>query len=533
MIKRILIFVIILSLAAFISSCREKDKTIGEKPVIGELEYVEMIDSLDIHIVSGRIIEEEYLAKAAEEFKKLFGVDIKIDLDLAIDISGVKTSRQLSVTGASGLYLFPYVNAERIHELSQLGEILAFDELLEDNEVWNTLPEGMKNLYVSDDGKVWAIPRSYNKIVESRIFRADYLKELEMEMPDNLDSLYEVSLALAGHVRAGSASTDTIGMMYVNAYSLRDIFYANGVPVNKSNDSINNTSISYNPEYGSFEDSMLMKDMEVTLDYILKLRNDGITRQMRGSSYRSGFGSTLLENDRIANVYQQVPDEVFTDDRFSVSPGINGLKTSMLIPLTCGVTDGFYVLGSNTENAKAVANYFVSRFYGDLETYLFASRGIPGELYEYSSETGEVRVLNYAFFTPGAASMIGDNPVFQYEDIDITFDYTLAGGAAALSQLKQRSLALNEYISEGLSKGLIYELPVVKAYPEVFKAGENEIINSAAGTIFDNQFNRLMSGRVAASEAIATYKKDMKITGMQDIINELNRRIGAKTMFSY
>lgn len=533
MAKRIMVFILVLALAAMLPSCRREGETIGEKPRIGELEAVEEPDHLTIHVISGRVIEEEYIKRAADEFKRLFGMDLRIDLDLAIDINGVKTAGKLNSTGADGLYLFSLANVERVNELAELGTILPFDELLKDNPVWNTMPENIKSMYRFDDGKVWAIPRSFTQVPYGRIFRTDYLESLDMGIPEDLDSLYEVSLALSQYVSEDGKVSGLIGMTYSDATSFRDIFYANGVPVNKSNDGINNTSISFNPEYGSFEDSMLIKDMEVTLEYILKMRNDGILRQMRGRSYRRDVSVDILENEKIANVYQAIPEEVFTDERFVTSPGITGLRTSSLNPVTNSLTDGFYVLGANTERASATANYFLSRFYGDLETYLFASRGIPGELYEINGGTKGIEVLDFDFFTFGPASLIGENPICGYDDMDISFDRMMTAGEEFLEGLKKAVAAKEEYVRSGLASGIMYELPVTKAYPEVFKADERELISSSAGTLFDNQFNRILSGRVSVADAVETYKRDMKTTGMQDIINELNRRIGVKTMFSY
>lgn len=366
-----------------------------------------------------------------------------------------------------------------------------------------------------------------------RIFRADYLEGLDMGMPDDLDSLYEVSLALSKYASEDGSVSGLVGMTYSDATSFRDIFYANGVPVNKSNDGINNTSISFNPEYGSFEDSMLIKDMEVTLEYILKLRNDGILRQMRGRSYRRDVSVDFLNNEKIANVCQVIPEEVFTDERFVISPGVTGLRTSFLNPVTNSLTDGFYVLGANTEKASATANYFMSQFYGDLETYLFASRGIPGELYEINSGTKGVKVLDFDFFTLGPASLIGENPIYGYGDMDISFDRMMTAGEEFLDGLKKAEAAREQYIRSGIASGIMYELPVTRAYPEVFKADERELINSSAGTMFDNQFNRILSGRVSVADAVESYKRDMKTTGMQDIINGLNTRLGVKTLFSY
>ncbi|MFO7612199.1 MAG: hypothetical protein R6W99_06935 [Clostridia bacterium] len=530
MLRKVALFILILAIALYFSACGNGNETVSVRPMLSGLEFVESIEKIDIHMVTRQVIEEEYLEKARAEFKRLFDIDINLVNQLAIDIAGMKTAQTLKESGSSGMYLFSYTSIERISELQQSSNILSLDEYLSENATWNALPEGMRKMYEFSDGKTWAIPRGYTPVVNGRIFRKDYLDTLGLEVPVDLDSLYEVSLKIAASDPDGNGKNDTYGFVYTDAFGFRDIFYANGVPLNRSNDGYHFTSIAYNPIYGSFEDSMLMGEMEPTLEYIDRIRKEGIANQLGGRTSTSSGNLSILTNDRIANIYTRVTDEMFTDERFAINDGIIGMQSEFLNPLTYDFTDGFYVMGTSTQDPNQTINYFVSLLFGDLQGYLLASRGLPGDLYEI--RPGEVTVLDYGFFGRNQTALIGSNPLFSYETMDITFNTELAG-TGILGTIVEAAGRREAFIQKATEAGVMYELSVMKAYPEVFKVSGGEIINSAAGAVFDNQLNRILSGRVSIKDSIDTYIRDMKMLGMQDILNELNNRIGEKTKFKY
>ncbi|MBN2557827.1 MAG: hypothetical protein JXB33_03620 [Clostridia bacterium] len=528
MLRKVALFILIFAIALYFSACGNGNEAISTRPVLSGLEFVKSIEKIDIHMVTRQVIEDEYLEKARAEFKRLFDMDINLVNQLAIDIAGLKTAQTIRESGSSGMYLFSYASIERISELSENSEILPLDEYLLENDTWNALPEGMRKMYEFSDGKTWAIPRGYTPVVNGRVFRKDYLDTLGLEVPVDLDSLYEVSLKIAASDPDGNGKNDTYGLAYADAFGFQDIFYANGVPVNRSNDGYHFTSIAYNPLYGSFEDSMLMGEMEPTLEYIDRLRKEGIASQLGGRS--SSGNLSILYNDRIANIYTRVTDEIFADERFAINDGIAGMQSEFLNPLTYDFSDGFYVMGASTRDPAQTINYFVSLFFGDLQGYLLASRGLPGDLYEIGS--GDVMVLDYDFFGRNQTALIGSNPLFSYETMDIAFNAELAG-TGVLETIIEADGKREAFVQKAREAGVMYELSVMKAYPEVFKVSGGEIINSAAGTVFDNQLNRILSGRVSIKDSIETYIRDMKTLGMQDILNDLNNRIGEKTKFKY
>ncbi len=528
MIKRTLLIILILIIFINISSCGKKVEQIGERPVLFNIETEEKAEKFDIYLVARSEISSALIDKTSVEFKKLFDIDLSITPDYGIDSSGMKSMQQVKSTGADGLYLFPYASITRISDLAGTGDILPLDEFLQDNPIWNALPPAMRKMYEFGDGHIWAIPRGFTPVLMGRVFRDDYLKELGLSMPNDLDSLYEVSNKLAQSDPDGNNLMDTYGMAYSNALSFRDIFYANGVPINISNDGYQLTSIAYNPIYGTFEDSMLMQDMKPTLEYIVGLEKAGILRKL-SSRYSSRAGD-FLGNASLANSYVRVPGYALTDERFSVAAGIRGSETNNLNPLTYDFNDGFYLLGANTENPSKTINSFVSLMYGELEGYLFASKGIQGETYTVKS--GTVEVLDKAFFSNNRDGLLINNPLFSYEVMDIVLNIELASGDIVADFINLTS-ARDLYVEKAREEEIIYDITMDMAYPEVFITKPGEILNSAAGTMLSTLFSQVLSGRASIDDVINRYKANMKRLGMQDIINELNREIDADTMFHY
>lgn len=528
MLKRIILVLVIVGIILSVSSCGDRDVEIMEKPILEGLEFQDSAEVLDVHVVFFENPEEGYLESIAAEFKKLSNIELNISTHITLDLSGVKTVQQMKSTGSSGLYLFSYSNFERITELRESNEILSVEKYLENNFTWNSLPYSMRNMFLLEDGKIWAIPRGFTPVVTGRIFRQDYLTTLELEVPNDLNSLYEVSKKLAESDPDNNGVNDTYGMIYSNASNLKDIFYANGVSVNTSNDTYHQTTISYSIKHGSFEDSMLFDGMEDTLNYIYKMRKEGILKRVGG---RRDSGSVYIEeNDKIANVYTRIPMGVYNDDRFTIVSGILGSEAAFLNPLTYDIRDGFYVLGANTENPEKMVNTFVSMLFGDLETYLLLSHGVSGETYEV--ENGGVTILDYSFFERNFSSLAGKNPLYEYENMKLNLDKKLTANIFIEEFLDSVSMQ-DQYIRTALDSNMMFELLAVKAFPEVFKSEQGMIFNSTTATIFDNRFERILTGRVSVKDSIEGYISDMKKLGMQEIIDNLNKDIGEKTKFRY
>ncbi|HRX42222.1 MAG TPA: hypothetical protein P5315_05560 [Clostridia bacterium] len=527
MLKKMIPMALAVILTLSIAGCGDKNPDISEKPILEGIEFAGEAKEFDIHIVYFRSINMDYINDSVGKFNEIFDKELTITPHQVIDISGNKIVDLLNTTGAEGFYQFPLSNIERLIELRDSNSILAIDELLEGNQLWNEIPSALRNIFRLDDGHVWALPRSFEPVVYGRMIRADYLESLGLDVPMDLDSLYEVSAAFAKGDPDGNGITDTIGMSYYNAMNFRDIFSACGAPISIGSDGFQRTSIVYNTDFASYEDSMLLEEMEDALGYLVRLRQDGILRK---EGWRFNSGGSMAGNPSTANLYDVVSYQSFDDSRIKVLNGIIGSRTVNLTPLSYDFSAGMYVIGANTPNASATLQTFVNLFLGDLEGFLFASRGAPGTLYELSGNN--VIVNDYRFFSGRSDAILMNSPFFSYETMNLIDNTELADGTIVgrlLESIKSRT----EYISESKQLGYMYDLSMDLAYPEMFRVREGELLNSSSAALFDTYFNRILSGSVSIKDGISAYIRGMKQTGMQEILDELNNRIGKKTNNSY
>lgn len=526
MLKRLILYIFVITMVIGITGCKKDSNELG-KPILQGIEFAGEAKAFDIHIVYFRSINTEFVNKSVDGFNEKFQKDITVIPHQVIDLSGNKIIELLNTTGADGFYQFPLSNTERLVELRDSNQILAIDQLLDGNKLWNEMPSSLRNIFRLDDGHVWAIPRSFEPVVYGRMIRKDYLTALGFDEPNDLDSLYEVSLALSQGDPDGNNINDTNGMTYFNALNFADIFSASGAPISVGSDGFQRTSIVYNPYYNSFEDSMLTEEMIEALSYLVRMRQEGILRK---EGWRFNFTNDVDGNPSTANVYGVVTNQVFADKRVTVLPGITGIRTENLTPLSYDFSAGMYVIGANTENASATMHTFVNLFLGDIEGFLYAAKGAPGTLYDISGN--EVMVNDYRFFSNRSDSIVVNSPFFKYETMNLTDNTELADGTL-ISMLLDSVKTKDEYIQEAKQLGYMYDLSMDKAYPEMFRVKEGELLNSSSAALFDTYFSRILLGNTSIEDGIAAYVRGMKQLGMQDIINELNNRINAQTKKIY
>jgi hypothetical protein len=527
MLNRLTIILLAAVLVLGITGCGGKVNNTVERPVLEGIEFAGEAKAFDIHIVYFRSINMEYINDSVEKFNEIFDKELKITPHQVIDLSGNKIVDLLSTTGANGFYQFPLSNVERLVELRDSNQILAIDELLEGNELWNQMPSSLRNIFRLEDGHVWALPRSFEPVVYGRMIRSDYLQALGLDVPADLDSLYAVSLALSQGDPDGNNIHDTNGMTYYNAMNFRDIFSASGAPISMGSDGYQRTSIVYNPYYDSFEDSMLLEEMSDALEYIIRLKQDGILRK---EGWRFNFNNDIDNNPSTSNLYDIVSNQAFADNRITVINGITGARNENLTPLAYDFSAGMYVLGAGTENPTATLHTFINLFLGDLEGFLFASRGAPGNLYELNGN--EVIINNYGFFSTRSDSILVNSPFFKYETMNLTDNTELSDGTI-IGRLMESIQNRDNYIQESKQLGYMYDLPMDLAYPEMFRVKEGELLNSSSAALFDTLFNRIITGATSVKDGTAAYIRGMKHLGMQDVLDELNRRIGRETANPY
>ena len=151
--------------------------------------------------------------------------------------------------------------------------------------------------------------------------------------------------------------------------------------------------------------------------------------------------------------------------------GITGIRTENLTPLAYDFSAGMYVIGAGTENPSATMHTFVNLFLGDLEGFLFASKGAPGTTYQLAGN--QVMVNDYRFFSNRNDSIMINSPFYKYETMSLIDNTELADGTI-IGRLLDSIKAKDNYITQSKQLGYMYSLSMDKAYPEMFKVKEGE-----------------------------------------------------------
>ncbi|MFO7635912.1 MAG: hypothetical protein R6W96_01225 [Clostridia bacterium] len=533
--KRWIIWILSLSMACAMSSCNKPSIPKLEIPDIYVLsnstDGVEMV----ITAMSYATPSEEYMTDFEKIIKEKYGIKLDLNVTHTFDLSGSQMADRLAGTGKSGIYLFNINSLERLYELRKSNSILPLDEYLAGNPAWEAMPEGMRSMFVLDDGNAWALTRGYQANAAGRVYRRDYLEVLGAKIPGTLDEFYELCMRFKAHEGVTPDENTRRALLYVNASSLIDVFFANGTPIMRSHNLVNHTSILYNPFTGSYEDSMLLPAMPETLSYVKMLLQQNLMSM--ASAPRGSMGAlrgdiTGMNDDRYLSGYGVIPVEYFGDSRYVTAYGLNGAVEGATNPLTYDYSSGFYVMGINTKDPGRVINAFVTVFYGDKEGHLLGRFGLPGTTYTY--ERSQLEVLDMAFFAGNRVSLVLENPLFSHRDFNILVP---AGSPTnqqhAVDAILENLDARERYVNTGLMENRIIPLTPMQSYPEIFSTGIQSLLNPSSAQLFDAAFDSILRSRTSVHDGIAEYTKNMKAMGMQNIIDRYNELVKASTRYKY
>ncbi|MBN2851653.1 MAG: hypothetical protein JXQ23_02820 [Clostridia bacterium] len=520
--KTLTVISVFLIFSFMLTACGKKDET--GKPVLNtQFEEAKMADAIDITALYWAQPDQQVLSDTAAFIKQEYGIDLNISIIRDYDLTGAKTAKLIRETENGGLFFFSFTNLDTIEELAASGDILPINKALENNSTWKALPEGMKQMYNIGDGNIWSVSRSYSQNILGRAFRKDYLNELGLTIPDTLSDLYEVSKSLS------QMNDQSIGMLYYNALSFNDIFYANDTPIAQSHTGMNTTSIVYDKSTETFEDSMLKPDMENSLQYIITLIDEKIAVAVGNGRNRGVIPLNIMNSDdRYTNGYGEIPVSFFGDGKYEVTYGITGTNHEYINPLSYNYTNGYYVLSSKTPDADSVINTFISLFYGDEKAYIATSFGAPGDNYSFNGDTLLINSLQ--FFNSNSFALVADNPLINFNTVDISASGEIS---LQLEKYKEGILAKDQYIQNGLSTSKMFTLSSEQAYPLVYPSLDDFALSNPAQLLLDNIFTNIFRSFTTPSEGIKEYQQKMKQLGEQEIIDSLNEKIGMKTIYKY
>ncbi len=521
--KRISVIVsLVLFLSLLLSACSKQID--NNRPTLQEeISTIEQAKQIDLTaLIWGQDTNSE-IEDLATFIENEYNIDLQINLIDDYDLTGSKTSKLLNETEEGGLFFFYFTNLDNLKEMADKGEILSLTEALKNNDTFKALPDEMKQMYSIGDDDIWAISRSYSQNIYGRVYKTEYLEQASVEVPNNLAELYDVTKKLK------QLNNESVGLVYYNPLSLNDIFYANEVPLAMSHTGYNITSIVFNDKTQSFEDSMNKENMKETLNYIANLFSDKLITVT--GNYRSRGIPTvnsLSGNENYTNAYGLIPTQFFGNPEYEIIYGVTGSTNININPLQYNYTNGYYVLSSKTKDATNVINSFVSIFYGDVKGYVASVYGIPGEVYKFNGDS--VNILDNDFFSRSRFPIVGENPLINFSNMDITASNDL------IPQLESYSNSINEkniYIEQGLISSKMIRLSTELAYPLVFPSLDDYALSNPATLLLDEVLQSAFRGFVSADDAIKEYQEKMRQLGQQEVLDKLNEQLGITTSYKY
>lgn len=469
-------------------------------------------ENLDLKEEWMQMVEEKYGVKVSVNYLPRNEYTSKINL--------LMTSE--SVDGLVGVF-----STNEILNYKDMGVIEPIGTYLENNETWKSMPEDMQNLYLFD-GELWGLPAGYSSNLFTRTVRKDWLDNLGMEVPTNLDELYEMAYAFTYDDPDGNGVDDTYGLTASGTWNLQDIFQAFGARL----DSSGSGSIAYDPIENCWVDSMLKPEMVDCLTYLNKMYEEGLLdpelftnsgSNMREKFWAGEYGSTFywlgFSGESAPYLTKITPDVEFAE--------ISYLKGNIDHDINCAWYSTVpYVMVADTPDADKMVQEFVDLALGSQESHFDFAYGIEGKTYRVDGNTVYTLVdpdTDTPMTTPSLTTYIPayyDDFTFLTDGLDAEAEQT------AIDLLNFKKSVINE----GLEEGGIFRLTEVTITPF---SDTYLMIQADITTAFETAVSSAITGTVDPQTAVDTYLAEVKALGAQDVLDEANEAAGLTGTLSY
>ncbi|HOP11135.1 MAG TPA: hypothetical protein PK629_06570 [Oscillospiraceae bacterium] len=543
MVKRI--FVIILVAVFLIGGCSPS----GSETSVPKINYEDLSLPTDLEIVAPAFFynygddtltvdeRNEWTDAMSERYGVYITVTVPVDTTYSSTMQEAYNQNIHGVVNVGGLDVVQY--------FKDGGAILPLDDYLADNPAWLSLPEEMRNMYMID-GHIWAIPSSFYYTMKTRSFRTDWLEQLGLEVPTDLDSLREYALAVANSDIEGAA----IGGGADLSWAL-DILNAFGVRI----DSSGQFGYAYDPETGTFIDGFLQSEAAEALQYLRELYEadafdtnlwnmtsedvwEALDNGEYGSYYTTvgegkyGYGMYAAANA----IYEQTSEWPTTDEKWNELTTLYTEITSLSnngyeVPQILFPTGSAFVLINGTAQPAETANFFVDLLYGSEPNYIEAYVGLEDNIVRNSDGSITLKMMldedaseeagEGVYVTRHMANLVGIiEGVYDSENLEI-----IGSDNENVRIRKQESAAYNsQTMTTALNAEDVLKLDLQYSFPvsQTLNANVSDI-----ATAFHTCFvNAISNEDYTVQQALSEYAIAMEQLGAQQVLVEANAVIG-------
>lgn len=492
------------------------------------------------------LLEEEYpyLETWSDVMYDRFGVDVKVSFFPVFKVRKDTPEE---------LYIYDYlrVNPQKgmlLHDLSEIDisynimktliddkAILPVTEYMEESTFYELMDKDLLNLLTDENGDIWGIPiDSAQPVFEVRGYRKEWLDNLGLSVPDTTEEFYEVMRAFTYDDPDRNGENDTFGHYgpYDFKYSLNDVLKAYGL--------YNGTTsfMAYNPNTGTIEDSLLSPDAANALNFINMMVDEDMIRK---NGLSPGTYESIIP-DNCGSILWSYSD----DDEVVYAPAPL-IATNMENLLNVTSYGRVYFMLSGTENPKSMFDGFVSLFLGDEEAYLMLKYGIPGRHFEVNDANKTILIYDRALKNENIGKIVIGSGMSQEGDLLLDLagspyihevsDYRIFYNEVPENPddyYDQTKMAAMEAYLDSLSP-YIYKIPTKAALVASEFVDNWAIKLGRENTVYYRDVEQVAMGQriVSIEDALEAYRTNMKILGMQELLDEANLQLGKTTVNGY
>lgn len=362
------------------------------------------------------------------------------------------------------------------------------------------------------NGGIYAVPAANPKYIIPRFYNSKFLNELNFDVPTDTAEFYE-------YLRAAKLSVEDENFypMYIlfiaSTKSTADIFRAFDVYVNSSW----NTTITFNPNTGTFEDGAFSDNIEIALNYIRQLQDEKLLKIYGTSQY--GADDSGMPTNRFDDNLLKVTKEFATEYNYVFNVKTNGFGSYTKVELPYEYKKGYYLSNINSKNVCEVRS--------DLAFYIFSKdivniHGVIDKFNEVFTDGSYFADLRYGMENTDY-TVIDGYPVMNLPDYSALLDLKLIKPANDQNSSYESD---STQVISNMSSERMYEENVfnsIRAYIDLMKYQIN----------FDRDVDLLFHSRVIPFDAIEEYKKEFIKSGKFAAIQELNEKMGTIPVYDY
>lgn len=497
------------------SSCNDKNKP--------ELDIPDPTQTPNIIIDNDNPVIKIYNTSISEGTEK-DTFEALVEKEFGIKIEVYEAKDKFSFLGASSLSNLDglmFYDGNAIYSKGYTKDnFYPLNEFLESNEIFNLLPDILKESLKDENGTIWYIPLGHNFSLPRRNYMSKIMADNNYDVPTSLSELIDLLV----DVESKYGSSEDFSVMYLNRRfclrNLEDILGSYGIRIYNGGSSYSGV-IGWNERNNRFEDTTVNVDLEEVLSTINHLVELEIidTDQTFSMSYDRNWRAVEAEKlfTSFGN-YKSLPN--YSSGSLSGDSAeyiYNSTPYYLFMPL--GVREPEYIF-----------NTFINTFLSSNKGNIIGVYGESGRFVEYDDSYTYVRNL------PSSEHILNpeNNMVYWINLVGTWFgnNYVIYNSDSSNEEKEEEyieKIEFYEHIKKGFDDGSLIALYPNKQINPML--GSSNI--KQANNLFADMLYSFINGNIDIASFQEEYFATMKKLGVENYLNNENEKIPGASRFSY